>query len=88
MKDYNPKEFKVVALRECPVPEEMKIGLRAGIEAKPINLLFGLVARDINGGVRWGYPAADLAGLERQRCRRRQRARAAARGRREGSAQR
>jgi DNA repair protein RadC len=25
MKDYNPKEFKVVALRECPVPEDMKI---------------------------------------------------------------
>ncbi|MBI3418191.1 MAG: hypothetical protein HY043_23115 [Verrucomicrobia bacterium] len=25
MKDFNPKEFKVVALRECPVPEEMKL---------------------------------------------------------------
>jgi hypothetical protein len=25
MKDFNPKEFKVVALRECPVPDEMKI---------------------------------------------------------------
>jgi DNA repair protein RadC len=25
MKDFNPKEFKVVALRDCPVPEEMKI---------------------------------------------------------------
>src|ERR1039457_1917790 len=25
MKDYNPKEFKVVALRDCPVPEEMQI---------------------------------------------------------------
>jgi DNA repair protein RadC len=25
MKDYNPKEFKVVALRDCPVPEEMKL---------------------------------------------------------------
>ena len=25
MKDYNPKEFKVVALRDCPVPEQMKI---------------------------------------------------------------
>jgi DNA repair protein RadC len=25
MKDYNPKEFKVVALRDCPVPEDMKI---------------------------------------------------------------
>jgi DNA repair protein RadC len=25
MKDYDPKEFKVVALRECPVPDEMKI---------------------------------------------------------------
>lgn len=25
MKDFNPKEFKVVALRDCPVPEEMKL---------------------------------------------------------------
>ena len=25
MKDYDPKEFKVVALRDCPVPESMKI---------------------------------------------------------------
>ena len=25
MKDFNPKEFKIVALRECPVPEEMQI---------------------------------------------------------------
>jgi DNA repair protein RadC len=25
MTDYNPKEFKVVALRDCPVPEQMKI---------------------------------------------------------------
>jgi DNA repair protein RadC len=25
MKDYDPKEFKVVALRDCPVPDEMKI---------------------------------------------------------------
>jgi DNA repair protein RadC len=25
MTDYNPKEFKVVALRDCPVPEEMAI---------------------------------------------------------------
>ena len=25
MKDFNPKEFKVVALRDCPVPEEMQI---------------------------------------------------------------
>jgi DNA repair protein RadC len=25
MKDFNPKEFKVVALRDCPVPDEMKI---------------------------------------------------------------
>jgi DNA repair protein RadC len=25
MKDFNPKEYKVVALRDCPVPEEMKI---------------------------------------------------------------
>jgi len=25
MKDYNPKEFKVVVLRDCPVPEQMKI---------------------------------------------------------------
>lgn len=25
MKEFNPKEFKVVALRECPVPESMKI---------------------------------------------------------------
>jgi DNA repair protein RadC len=25
MKDFNPKEFKVVTLRDCPVPEEMKI---------------------------------------------------------------
>ena len=25
MKDYDPKEFKVVALRDCPVPEDMKI---------------------------------------------------------------
>jgi len=25
MKDYNPKEYKVVALRDCPVPDEMKI---------------------------------------------------------------
>jgi hypothetical protein len=25
MKDYNPKEFKVVALRDCPVPDQMKI---------------------------------------------------------------
>lgn len=23
--DYNPKEFKVVALRECPTPEEMQL---------------------------------------------------------------
>jgi DNA repair protein RadC len=25
MTDYNPKEFKVVALRDCPVPEHMQI---------------------------------------------------------------
>ena len=25
MKSYNPKEFKLVALRDCPVPEDMKI---------------------------------------------------------------
>ena len=25
MKSFNPKEFKVVALRECPMPEEMQI---------------------------------------------------------------
>lgn len=25
MRDYDPKEFKVVALRDCPVPEEMQI---------------------------------------------------------------
>ena len=25
MTDFNPKEFKVVALRECPVPESMLI---------------------------------------------------------------
>src|SRR5665213_2732803 len=25
MKDYNPKEYKVIALRDCPVPEAMKI---------------------------------------------------------------
>lgn len=25
MRDYNPKEFKVVALRDCPVPEDMKL---------------------------------------------------------------
>jgi hypothetical protein len=25
MKDFNPKEFKVVALRDCPVPEAMQI---------------------------------------------------------------
>ena len=25
MRDYNPKEYKVVALRECPVPEQMQI---------------------------------------------------------------
>ncbi|MDR3548563.1 MAG: JAB domain-containing protein [Candidatus Pacebacteria bacterium] len=25
MPDYNPKEFKVTALRECPVPEAMQI---------------------------------------------------------------
>jgi len=25
MKDLNPKEYKVVALRDCPVPDEMKI---------------------------------------------------------------
>jgi DNA repair protein RadC len=25
MRDYDPKEFKVVALRDCPVPEQMKI---------------------------------------------------------------
>lgn len=25
MKDFNPKEYKVVALRDCPVPEEMLI---------------------------------------------------------------
>jgi DNA repair protein RadC len=25
MKDYNPKEFKVVALRDCPVPESLLI---------------------------------------------------------------
>ena len=25
MKDFNPKEFKVVALRDCPVPESMLI---------------------------------------------------------------
>jgi DNA repair protein RadC len=25
MKDLNPKEFKVVALRDCPVPESMRI---------------------------------------------------------------
>ncbi len=25
MKNYNPKEFKIVALRDCPVPEQMKI---------------------------------------------------------------
>lgn len=25
MNDFNPKEFKVVALRDCPVPESMRI---------------------------------------------------------------
>ena len=25
MKDLNPKEFKVVVLRDCPVPEEMQL---------------------------------------------------------------
>ncbi len=25
MKDFNPKEFKVVALRECPTPEAMQL---------------------------------------------------------------
>jgi DNA repair protein RadC len=25
MTDYNPKEYKVVALRDCPVPEQMQI---------------------------------------------------------------
>jgi DNA repair protein RadC len=25
MKDYDPKEYKVVALRDCPVPEQMQI---------------------------------------------------------------
>jgi DNA repair protein RadC len=25
MTDFNPKEYKVTALRECPVPEEMQI---------------------------------------------------------------
>jgi DNA repair protein RadC len=25
MKDFNPKEYKVVALRDCPVPEAMQI---------------------------------------------------------------
>lgn len=25
MRNYDPKEFKVVALRDCPVPEQMKI---------------------------------------------------------------
>jgi DNA repair protein RadC len=25
MTDFNPKEFKVVALRDCPVPESMRI---------------------------------------------------------------
>jgi DNA repair protein RadC len=25
MTDFNPKEFKVIALRECPVPESMRI---------------------------------------------------------------
>src|ERR1017187_5424097 len=42
------------------------------VEAKPINLLFGLVARDIDRGVRWSDPAADLAKLKRKRRRRRQ----------------
>lgn len=25
MRDFNPKEFKVVALRDCPVPDQMRI---------------------------------------------------------------
>jgi hypothetical protein len=25
MTDFNPKEFKVVALRECPLPESMRV---------------------------------------------------------------
>src|SRR6202000_2702514 len=25
MKDFNPKEYKVVALRDCPLPEEMLV---------------------------------------------------------------
>jgi len=25
MKDFNPKEFKLVALRDCPLPEQMQI---------------------------------------------------------------
>jgi len=25
MRDFNPKEYKVTALRECPVPEQMQI---------------------------------------------------------------
>ena len=25
MRDFNPKEYKVVTLRDCPVPEEMKL---------------------------------------------------------------
>src|SRR5208337_393964 len=25
MTDFNPKEYKVVALRDCPVPEQMQI---------------------------------------------------------------
>lgn len=30
MKDYNPKEFKLVCLRDCPLPEEMKICAEPG----------------------------------------------------------
>ena len=33
MKNFNPKEYKVVALRECPLPDDMKICDRPEIAA-------------------------------------------------------
>ena len=33
MRDFNPKEYKVVALRECPLPDDMKICDRPEIAA-------------------------------------------------------
>ena len=71
MKPFNPKEFKVMALRECPVPMEMLVcetpeqAVAGSIGANTAGLGIGLKTshlrfRRINANVR---PVTSFAGL-------------------------